>query len=139
MFRPVVAIIRSLSFDTLKSTLYNCVAACLVRSQHQNLFEFDISILGVWVSHSVNLKVWSYNTKKLRKSTKKTKKTKQKLRGACWSCHGESGMCCPHVGLAYCFLLHLCRLLCVEGLYVTWLMLVSGASVYLVYLMLLRT
>jgi len=27
MFRPVVAIIRSLSFDTLKGTLYNCVVA----------------------------------------------------------------------------------------------------------------
>jgi len=31
MFRPVVAIIRSLSFDTLKIILYNCVAACLMR------------------------------------------------------------------------------------------------------------
>jgi len=58
MFRPVVAIIRSLSFDTLNSTLYNCVLACLMRrSQHQGLFEFDISILVVWVSHSVNLKL----------------------------------------------------------------------------------
>ena len=38
MFRPVVAIIRSLSFDTLKSTLYNCVLTCLMtRSQHQDL------------------------------------------------------------------------------------------------------
>ena len=27
MFRPVVIIIRSLSFDTLKIILYNCVAA----------------------------------------------------------------------------------------------------------------
>jgi len=27
MFRPVVAIIRSLSFDSLKIVLYNCVAA----------------------------------------------------------------------------------------------------------------
>jgi len=52
MYRPVVAIISSLSFDTLKSTLYNCVLACLMRrSQHQGLFEFDISILVVWVSH----------------------------------------------------------------------------------------
>ena len=48
MFRPVVAIIRSLSFDTLKSTLYNCVLACVMRrSQHEGLFESDISILGV--------------------------------------------------------------------------------------------
>ena len=39
MFQPVVAIIRSLSFDTLKNTLYNCVVACLMRrSQHQGLF-----------------------------------------------------------------------------------------------------
>jgi len=37
MFRPVVAIIRSLSFDSLKIVLYSCVAACLMRrSQHQN-------------------------------------------------------------------------------------------------------
>ena len=58
MFWPVVAIIRSLSFGKLKSTLYNCVLACLMRrSQHHGLFEFDISILGVWVSHSVNLTV----------------------------------------------------------------------------------
>jgi len=53
MFRPVVAIIRSLSFDSLKIVLYNCVAASLMwRSQHQRpLFEYDISILGVWVNH----------------------------------------------------------------------------------------
>ena len=58
MFWPVVAIIRSLSFDTLKSTLYNCVLAYLMRkSQHHVLFESDISILGVWVSHSIKLKV----------------------------------------------------------------------------------
>jgi len=58
MFRPVVAIIRSFSFDTLKSTLYNSVFVCLMRrSQHQGLLEFDISILSVWVSHSVDLKV----------------------------------------------------------------------------------
>ena len=39
MFRPVVAIIRSLSFDTLKSALYNCVFGCLMRrSQHHGLF-----------------------------------------------------------------------------------------------------
>jgi len=45
MFRPVEAIIRSLSFGTLKSTLYSCVLACLMRrSQHQGLFEFDIYI-----------------------------------------------------------------------------------------------
>jgi len=38
MFRPVVAIIRSLSFDSLKIILYNCVAAYLMRrSQHQGL------------------------------------------------------------------------------------------------------
>ena len=48
MFRSVVTIIRSLSFDTLKSTLYNCVLACLMRrSQYEDLFEYDISILGV--------------------------------------------------------------------------------------------
>ena len=52
MFRPVVAIIMFLSFDTFKSTLYNCVLACLmIRSQHHGFFESDISILGVWVSH----------------------------------------------------------------------------------------
>jgi len=52
MFRPVVAIIKSLSFDTLKGTSCNRVVACLMRSQHQGLFvECDISILGVWVSH----------------------------------------------------------------------------------------
>ena len=39
MFLPVVTIIRSLSFDTLKSTLYYCVLTCLMRrSQHQGLF-----------------------------------------------------------------------------------------------------
>ena len=38
-FQPVVAIIRSLSFDTFKSTLYNCVVACLMwRFRHQGLF-----------------------------------------------------------------------------------------------------
>ena len=31
MFRSVVAIIRSLSFDILKIILYNCAAACLMR------------------------------------------------------------------------------------------------------------
>ena len=37
MFRPVVAIIRSLSFDIFKIILYNCAAACLMwRSQHQD-------------------------------------------------------------------------------------------------------
>jgi len=35
MFRPVVVIIRSLLFDTLKIILYNCVAVCLMRSAHQ--------------------------------------------------------------------------------------------------------
>jgi len=29
MFRPVVSIIRSLSFDILKSTLYNCTLKCV--------------------------------------------------------------------------------------------------------------
>lgn len=39
MFRPVVAIIRSLSFGTLGSDLYNCVLACFMKiSQHQYLF-----------------------------------------------------------------------------------------------------
>jgi len=48
MFRLVVANIRSLSLDTLKSTLYNCLLASLMRrSQHHGLFEPDISILGV--------------------------------------------------------------------------------------------
>ena len=39
MFRLVVAIIRSLSFDTLKIIyIRNCVAACLMtRSLHQGL------------------------------------------------------------------------------------------------------
>jgi len=38
MFRPVVAI-RSLSFNTLKNTLYSRVVAYLMRrSQHQGLF-----------------------------------------------------------------------------------------------------
>ena len=31
MFRPVVAIIRSLSFDIVKIILYNCAAVCLMR------------------------------------------------------------------------------------------------------------
>jgi len=108
MFQPVVAIIRSLSFDILKSTLYNCVVACLLRrSEHQGFFEYDISILGVWVSHSVNLELWSYNIKKLRKVKEpELRKTKQKRRRAWWSCHGEAAVYCPHVGLAYCMLLH---------------------------------
>ena len=58
MFRPVVAINRSLSFDVRKSTLYNCVLACFMRrSQYKAFLEPDISILGVLVSHSVNLKI----------------------------------------------------------------------------------
>ena len=36
MFRPVMAIIRSLSFDSLKIVLYNCVAACLMRRSQQS-------------------------------------------------------------------------------------------------------
>ena len=39
MFRPVEAIIRSLSFDAFKSTLYNYVLAFVMwRSRHQDLF-----------------------------------------------------------------------------------------------------
>jgi len=51
MFRPVVTIIRSLSFDTLNSTLFNCVAACLMTiSLHQGLcFVFyDFLRLGLF-------------------------------------------------------------------------------------------
>ena len=77
MFRPVVAIIRSWSFDTLKSTLYNCVVACLIRrSQHQGLFEFDISILGVWVRHSINLTDSHMISKSRGSQGAKTKKPK---------------------------------------------------------------
>ena len=46
-FQPVVAIIRSLSFDTFKSTLYNCVVACLMwRSRYQGPFA-GIIYLGI--------------------------------------------------------------------------------------------
>jgi len=38
MFRPVVAIIRSLSFDIFNIILHNCAAACLMwSSQHQGI------------------------------------------------------------------------------------------------------
>jgi len=49
MFQPVMAIIRSLSFDILKSTLHSCVVACLMReSQHQGLFfEYNLYIYYV--------------------------------------------------------------------------------------------
>ena len=39
MFRPVEAIIRSLLFDAVKSTLYNYVVACVMwRSRLEGLF-----------------------------------------------------------------------------------------------------
>jgi len=62
MFRPVVAIIRSLSFDTFNSTLYNCVVACLMwRSWHQappshhrtprSLYAKSRLVLDLWLPH----------------------------------------------------------------------------------------
>ena len=59
MFRPVVTIIRSLSFDTLKSTLYNCVLACLRRrSQNQGLFELYIYIY-IFILAYISLEIQS--------------------------------------------------------------------------------
>ena len=54
-----VRLVGSASMDALKSTLYNCVLACLMRRSqyHDPFLESDISILGVWVSQSINLKV----------------------------------------------------------------------------------
>jgi len=60
MFRPVVAIIRSLSFDTLKEYVIQLCVGFLneeISTSRPFFFKSDISILGVWVSHSVNLKV----------------------------------------------------------------------------------
>ena len=50
MFRPAVAIIRSLSFDTLQIILYNCVVACVMRrSQHQGpLFEYSTVYIYIY-------------------------------------------------------------------------------------------
>ena len=50
MFRPVAAIIMSLSFDTLKSTLCSCVLAFLMRrSQHHGLFQIKFEKLAFLV------------------------------------------------------------------------------------------
>jgi len=51
MFRPVVVIIRSLSFNTLKSTLYNCVLACmmrhcLIKQANTQLYKVLLSVLN---------------------------------------------------------------------------------------------
>ena len=56
MFRPVVAIIRFLSFDSLKIILY---------SSHGGVFDEEIStskpLLGVWFTHTPNIEVLCSN------------------------------------------------------------------------------
>ena len=54
-------------------------------STSRPFFEYDLSISGVWVSHSINLKVSSYNIKNRRKSKnqsyeRQSKKTKTKTK-----------------------------------------------------------
>jgi len=57
MFRPVVAIIRSLSFDTLKSIFIQLYGGVFDEvSTSRPLFEYNIFVLGVWVNHLINLK-----------------------------------------------------------------------------------
>jgi len=55
MFRPVVAIIRSLSFDSLKIILYNSRGGVFDEeiSTSKALFEHNSSLLGVWVNHLI--------------------------------------------------------------------------------------
>jgi len=59
MFRPVVSVIRSLSFDTLKSIFIQLCGGVFDEeiSTSRPLFVYNISILGVWVNHLINLKV----------------------------------------------------------------------------------
>jgi len=56
MFRPVVAIIRFLSFDSLKIILYNSHGGVFDEeiSTSKPLLEHSTSILGVWVNHTPN-------------------------------------------------------------------------------------
>ena len=54
MFRPVVAIIRFLSFDSLKIILNNSRGGVFDEiSTSNSLLEHSTSILGVWVSHVI--------------------------------------------------------------------------------------
>ena len=56
MFRPVVAIIRFLSFDSLKIILYNL---------RGSMFDEEIStskpLLGVWLTHTPNTEILCSN------------------------------------------------------------------------------
>ena len=55
MFRPVVAIIRSLSFDSLKIVFIQLCGEVFDEeiSTSRPLFECDGSILSVWVNHVI--------------------------------------------------------------------------------------
>ena len=75
-------------------------------STSRPLFEYNISILVVWVNHLINLKVQFIISKSQRIKEIKNKENKAKSRRAWRSCHGEAAMYCPRMGLAYCVLLH---------------------------------
>jgi len=68
MFPAVVAIIRFLSFDSLKIILYNSRGGVFDEeiSTSKPLLEHSISILGVWVNHVIiheNITLYYQNQK----------------------------------------------------------------------------
>ena len=72
MFRPVVAIIRFLSFDSLKIILYNSRGGVFDEeiSTSKPLSEHSTSILGVWVNHVIihkNITLYYQNKNKNKK------------------------------------------------------------------------
>jgi len=72
MFRPVVAIIRFLSFDSLKIILYNSRGGVFDEeiSTSKPLLEHSTSILGVWVNHVMihkNITLYYQNKNKSKK------------------------------------------------------------------------
>ena len=75
-------------------------------STSRSLFEYNISILVVWVNHLINLKVQFIISKSQRTKEIKNKENKTKRRKAWRSCRGEAAMYSPRMGLAYCVLLH---------------------------------
>jgi len=54
-FRPILAIIRSLSFDSLKIIFIQLCSGMFDAeiSTSRPLFEYNISILNVWVNHVI--------------------------------------------------------------------------------------
>jgi len=76
MFRPVVAIIRFLSFDSLKSILYNSRGGVFDEeiSTSKPLLEHSVSILGVWVNHvTIHTKIYNPILPKKKTKTKNIK------------------------------------------------------------------